>query len=249
MYARRNVEGAVFVGTSGFYYEGWKGKFYPENLAKKKMLEYYSTRFNTVELNSTFYRLPSEKTVKGWKDRVGGDFVFAVKGSRYITHRLKLRDAAGSLSLMFERFRLFGSKLGVVLFQLPPSLKSDPGLLESFLSQLKKGHRYAVEFRHESWFVDRTFEILRKFNAALCIESHPRLPEIFEVTADFIYVRFHGKPQLYTSNYSDKELSRWAERIASLAGGKRDIYCYFNNDVDGHAAANALRLRELLETV
>jgi len=240
---------AVFVGTSGFYYEGWKGKFYPEGIRNNRMLEYYSSRFNTVELNSTFYRLPTEKTIKGWRERVGADFVFSAKGSRYITHRLRLKNTAEPLSLMFERFRSFGGKLGVVLFQLPPSLKSDFGLLESFLVQLDEGYRYAVEFRHPSWFDDHTFEILRRYNTALCVESHPKLPEVFEVTADFIYVRFHGIPRLYTSNYSEKELIRWSEMIARSSAGGKNVFCYFNNDVEGHAVTNALRLKELLETV
>ncbi len=236
----------VYVGTSGFYYEGWRGKFYPEDLPKRDLLHYYSEKFDTVELNSTFYHLPKVSTVEGWRDRVAEGFRFAVKGSRYITHRLKLKDVEEPLSLFMERVSAFGEKLGVILFQLPPSIKRDDELISSFMELLPRGYRYAMEFRHESWFSEGVYELLRKRGVAFCVQSHPKLPGSFQVTADFLYMRFHGVPKLYVSNYSDSELSRWAGLLLEASAGKRDIYCYFNNDVEGHAVTNALSLRKIL---
>lgn len=237
----------IYVGTSGFYYDGWRGKFYPDDLPKRKLLQYYSERFNTVELNSTFYHLPRSSTVEVWRTRVDDDFRFSVKGSRYITHRLKLKDAAESLSLFMDRISCFGDKLGVVLFQLPPSLKRDDKLITSFMDLLPGSYRFAMEFRHESWFSEEVCELLRERRIAFCIQSHPKLPDSFYVTADFIYMRFHGVPKLYVSSYSDEELERYSRELADASEGKRDIYCYFNNDVEGHAVDNAITLRRFLE--
>lgn len=236
----------IFVGTSGFYYDGWRGIFYPENLKKEKMLSYYAERFSTVEINSTFYHLPKEKTARRWHDRVGTSFVFSVKGSRYITHRRKLKDVKDSLELFYRSIQGLRRKIGAILFQLPPSLRRDNELLRSFLELLDRRRRHVLEFRHESWFETGVYEILRSFGAAFCAQSHPRLPEDFERTSDFLYIRFHGVPKLYTSNYSDAELERWADRIAEASGGTASVYCYFNNDVDGHAVRNAEKMREIL---
>ena len=236
----------VYIGTSGFYYDSWYGKFYPDDLSKRKLLEYYSGVFNTVELNSTFYHLPKESTVMGWCEKVGRGFLFSVKVSKYITHRLKLKGAHEPLELFFSRVRGFGRKLGVVLFQLPPSLKRDDDLLASFLSQLPSVYRYAIEFRHESWFDEGVYQLLKEADVAFCAQSHPRLPETLVVTSRIIYVRFHGVPKLYTSSYSDGALRRWAKELKEASGGKREIFCYFNNDVEGHAVENAMTLRKYL---
>jgi len=231
------------VGTSGFYYEGWLGTFYPEDLKKNAMLPYYAERFDTVELNSTFYHLPKEKTVQGWVDRTPGAFRFAVKGSRFITHRKKLRDVAEPLDLFYERIAPFGRKLGCVLYQLPPSLRRDDDLLNAFLAQLPEKIRHTVEFRHASWFHPEVMEILKRHGVAFCAQSHPGLPDLMEATAPFVYLRFHGVPELYTSNYGDEELQRWANRIRAL---QRDAFVYFNNDFLGYAPVNAMTLRGFL---
>ncbi len=230
----------IYVGTSGFYYEGWRGKFYPEDLPKTRFLQYYSG-------NSTFYHLPAVKTVEGWRNKVPEGFRFSVKGSRYITHRLKLKEVEEPLGLFMERVKVFGDRLGVVLFQLPPSLKMDLELLSSFVELLPRRNLFVMEFRNESWFTEEVYDLLRKRGVAFCIQSHPRLPESFGVTADFIYARFHGVPRLYVSDYSQSELERWAGILLDASEGRRDIYCYFNNDVEGHAVSNAALLRELLE--
>jgi len=237
----------IYVGTSGFYYEGWRGKFYPEDLPKSRFLQYYSGNFNTVELNSTFYHLPAVKTVEGWRKKVPKGFKFSVKGSRYITHRLKLQGVGEPFKLFMERVKVFGDRLGVVLFQLPPSLKVDLELLSSFVELFQRKNLFVMEFRHESWFTKEVYELLGEMGVAFCIQSHPRLPESFGVTADFIYARFHGVPRLYVSDYSRSELERWAGILIEASEGKRDIYCYFNNDVEGYAVSNAVLLRELLE--
>lgn len=241
--AGRMRKSTYWIGTSGFYYEGWLGTFYPEDLKKEAMLAYYAERFRTVELNSTFYHLPKVKTVEGWVARTPEGFRFAVKGSRFITHRKKLRDVSESLDLFYERVAPFEEKLGCVLYQLPPSLRRDDGLLEAFLGSLPKEIRHTIEFRHPSWFVDEVLAILERHGVAFCAQSHPELPDLLEATAPFVYVRFHGVPKLYASDYSDEELKRWAHRIRAL---EREAFVYFNNDYFGYAPANAATLRAFL---
>ncbi len=237
----------MHVGTSGFSYDGWKGIFYPDSIKSEEMFPFYAREFSTVEINSTFYHLPKETTIDRWRELSPPGFTFAVKGSRYITHRLKLADAGEPLELFYSRVGGLGNKLGVILFQMPPSLRRDDERLRKFLGMLDAKRRHAIEFRHGSWFDDGVYELLGRFGAAFCCQSHPRLPETVVRTAGFVYVRFHGVPRLYASDYSKRELSRWARAIREAAGEKAPIYCYFNNDAEGHAVANARTLRELLE--
>jgi uncharacterized protein YecE (DUF72 family) len=236
----------LLVGTSGFSYESWKGIFYPEHIKGEEMLPFYAREFSTVEINSTFYHLPRESTIERWREISPPAFTFAVKGSRYITHRLRLAEAKEPLELFYGRVTGLTEKLGVVLFQMPPSLRRDDDRLESFLGILDPKLRHAIEFRHASWFDDGVYELLGRFNAAFCCQSHPDLPDTVVRTADFLYVRFHGVPSLYASSYSKRELARWAKMIREAAGEKAPVYCYFNNDAEGHAVADARTLRELL---
>lgn len=210
------------------------------------MLGFYAEHFTTVEINSTFYRLPRERTIKRWKELVGDPFVFSVKASRFITHRLKLKGANEPLERFYSSVKGLGRKLGVILFQTPPTLKRDDGLLESFLGLLDPRRRHVMEFRDESWFDPDVIGLLRRYRVAFCAQSHPRLPDTLERTSNVVYVRFHGVPKLYTSDYSEAALARWADRIAEAAGRSATVYCYFNNDVEGHAVRNALRLRAML---
>jgi uncharacterized protein YecE (DUF72 family) len=243
----------IRIGTSGYSYSHWQEIFYPEDVKQSKWLEFYGQHFNTVELNVTFYRLPQEAAFKGWYRRTPRDFLFVVKGSRFITHVKKLKECEEPLGLLFSRCKLFREKLGAILWQLPPSLKADTKKLENFLEQIKiqtqnsdSKLRLAFEFRHQSWFTKEIYDLLKKYNVALCIADSPKWPLSEEVTADFIYLRFHGGKELYGSNYSDNELKKWAEKIKKWRKAGLDIYCYFNNDAYGYAVSNAKKLRELL---
>lgn len=201
------------IGTSGWNYAHWRGRFYPEKLPASKWLAHYATRFDTVECNATFYRLPSEKTFQNWKASTPEGFVWALKASRFITHYRRLQDVQGPLEEFLSRARLLGKKLGPVLFQLPPSLCYDKVLFEDFASLLSPFSQVAVEVRHRSWIDDRFFRQLQAYGLAFCVsDTAGRYPFHEAVTADFVYIRLHGSHKLYASSYSEAELHLWAER-------------------------------------
>jgi len=216
-------------------------------LPKSKWLEFYACSFSTVELNNSFYHLPSEKAFANWRDSSPQGFVYAVKVSRFITHIKKLRNVEEALEKFLERARLLGGKLGPLLYQLPPSLHRNDSVLELFLSMLPRDLSHVFEFRHESWLDKGVFDLLRKYNAGFCIYDMPDLTTPLEVTADFVYVRFHGSTSLYGGSYSDEELSGWAKNISKLARGKKAVYIYFNNDDEAFAVQNALTLAQMLK--
>lgn len=232
-----------YIGTSGWHYEDWRELFYPEELAKSKWLKFYADHFATVELNNSFYRLPSEKALVSWRESTPEVFVFAVKVSRFITHIKRLRNVEEPLDNFLVRANLLQQKLGPLLYQLPPNMKRNDGVLESFLSILPRQHRHVFEFRHESWIDNNVFELLRRYNAGLCVFDMPGFTCPLVVTADFAYIRFHGSIGLYSSSYSDEELSDWAEKISVLGRNLEAIYIYFNNDVEAYAVKNARTLR------
>lgn len=246
------MSGDLYIGTSGYSYPHWSnGLFYPPKLPQKRWLEYYATIFNSVELNISFYRLPNKNIFSGWKMRTPDEFIFAAKGSRYITHVRQLEDCGDSIDLFFEQASGLENKLGVVLWQLPPSMQQDPGRLHEFCSTLKKNSyaastRQAFEFRHPSWFGSKTYDLLKNFNCGLCIAHSRRWPVVKLTTADFVYVRFHGGEVLYGSNYSDNELMGWAADVGNWLKEGKNVYAYFNNDAYGYAVQNAIRLRELI---
>lgn len=236
------------IGTSGFYYDHWKdGIFYPPDLAKKEWLRFYASRFETVELNTTFYRLPAEETFRSWYQITPRDFVFALKGSRFLSHVKKFKDAGEVWNNFYHRAKLLKEKLGPVLFQTPPSWKKDAGRLESFLKIISKKLPLAFEFRHPSWFDEEVYRVLKKFNVSLCFVSSPDWPTAEVITTDFIYIRFHGEAGLYSSNYSDRKLSLWAKKFKKWIKEGRDVYAYFNNDALGYAPKNALTLIKLVD--
>lgn len=239
------VDCAVCVGTSGFSYNSWKGGFYPEKLPQKKFLAHYASKLASVEVNASFYRLPTGSTLAKWAWSVPPSFRFSMKAWKAITHNRKLADVADSVSLMLDRLAALGDRLGAVLFQLPPGLTRDDGLLDDFLALLPSGTDATVEFRHRSWFADPVFEILRRRGAAMCVFHSTDLESPFEVTADFLYLRFHGTAGRFKGSYGP-ELADWAERIARAGAHKRVIYAYFNNDADGSAPGDALALQEML---
>ena len=235
----------IRIGTSGWNYPHWKELFYPKGLSRNKWLEFYAEHFDTVELNVTFYRLPSEKTFKNWHKRVPENFLYSVKASRIITHVRRLKNVEDALENFYSAVSHLKEKCGPILFQLPPSLSFEEDLLEEFCSILRPEYRYALEIRHKSWIDDRVFEILRKYNIAFCIsDSAGRFPYHEEVTADFVYVRLHGPTKLYASEYTEEQIREWAEKLRKWG---RDAFIYFDNDFNAYAIKNAKMLKEYLK--
>jgi uncharacterized protein YecE (DUF72 family) len=232
------------IGCSGWTYKDWTGPFYPPGTKDRARLEYYATRFDTAEINASFYRLPSEATVGGWARRAPPGFVFAWKVSRFITHNKKLIDCADSAALVFGRMAPLGDKLGPSLIQLPPQVRRNDARLADFLKLLPRG-RHTVEFRHPSWYDPAVFRLLSDFDAALCISDHHAAPAPWEVTASWVYVRGHGPGGRYFGRYEDAELAAWAERIAAWRSQGRDVYAYFDNDVKSAAPFDAEGLKRL----
>ncbi len=205
---------SLFIGTSGFYYPDWKGSFYPATLPSRDYLPFYSNRFNSLEVNNTFYRLPLETTLSRWRDITPENFIFAVKASRFITHIKRLEDAEGAVSTFLERTRCLGQKLGPVLFQLPSRFPFNGEKLGKFCEVLDKDSRYAFEFRDPRWFGQETCDILSQYNMAFCIYDFSGTLSPDSVTADFIYIRFHGPLKTpYGGAYSERFLERWAAKI------------------------------------
>jgi uncharacterized protein YecE (DUF72 family) len=242
----RNCMERLFVGTSGWMYKGWAGTFYPEGLPAREHLAHYASRFNTVEINASFYRLPSESMARGWRDRAPEDFIYAVKGSRFITHMKKLNVDRESIDIFFERAALLKEHLGPILWQLPPNLHYDAPRLDKFLSMLPKKFRYAVEFRHPSWNRDETFDVLRGHKAAHVHLSSMAMPMELTTTSDFIYIRFHGLQGGFAHDYTRPELEPWAEHCRAALRQGRAVYAYFNNDANTRAPGNARTLREMI---
>ena len=235
------------IGCSGWQYDDWRGRLYPEGMGTGRWLRRYAERFETVEVNSTFYRLASRDAVERWVEQTPDGFVFACKASRYMTHIKRLRELERGTERYYERIQplLDSGKLGPVVWQLPANFHRDDAVLADALAKLPDG-LHCFEFRHESWFVDQVYELLREHGAALVIGDHPERPfQSYEMTADWTFIRFHLGRRGRRGNYSDREIDAWAERI----GGWRrrvDVYAYFNNDWKGFAVDNALALRRRL---
>lgn len=238
----------VLVGTSGWSYKSWKKNFYPKDLPNDRFLEFYSKEFPTAEINNSFYHLPKPETYAKWAALVPKEFVFAVKASRFITHIKRLKEAKEAWGRFLGNTRSLGSHLGPILFQLPESFRCDRERLENFLRIVEKsGERLVFEFRHESWFTDETYELLKRHNAALCIADSPKYPRMDVLTADFVYIRFHGRTKLFTSSYTKAQLVAEAKKIKRYLKEVKEVFVYFNNDAKGAAIRNAGTLRTLLE--
>jgi uncharacterized protein YecE (DUF72 family) len=238
----------VRIGCSGWNYAHWRnGVFYPPRCPPRLWLQYYARFFDTVEVNATFYRLPTVKAVQRWIDQTPPDFLLTLKMSRYVTHIKRLRELGPSLGRFYERIEplLDSPKLGPMLWQLPPTFRRDDSRLASALERLPPG-RHCFEFRHPSWFVPDVLELLRAHRVALVIGDRPEVHEFQtrDLTASWTFVRFHSGTRGRRGNYSDSELREWAERIRSWP--VEESFLYFNNDWEGFAPRNALRLRELL---
>jgi uncharacterized protein YecE (DUF72 family) len=237
----------VRVGCSGWNYDDWRGRLYPEGLAKSRWLRRYAELFDTVEVNSTFYRLASRDAVARWVEDTPEDFVFAAKASRYLTHVRRLRDIRQGVERYYERIEplIDSGKLGPIVWQLPPNFRRDDEVLASALGELPAG-RHCFEFRHESWFAEDVYALLREHGAALVIGDHPRWPfQARELTSDWTLIRLHHGRRGRRGNYSEREVETWARRIASWRP-RADVYAYFNNDWEGFAVENALSLKRRL---
>ena len=236
----------VRVGTSGWHYNHWRGPFYEAATTGAQMLSFYVRQFDTVELNNSFYRLPTEEAFQAWRDSTPTNFLFAVKASRFITHNKKLKDPQAALENIIPRAEVLGRKLGPILFQLPPRWRLNAERLESFLEILPKRHRYVFEMRDATWHTEAVYELLRKHNAAFCIYELAGFQSPLEVTADFTYVRLYGPAGNYQGNYSAEALRTWKKRIKTWLDSLKHVYVYFDNDQAAYAAQNALELKRLL---
>ncbi len=236
----------VYIGCSGWNYKEWRGEFYPQKLAQRNWLEYYAGIFNTVEVNNTFYRLPQDSTLENWKNTAPKDFNFTLKGSRYVTQMKKLNDPVESLKKFQEAATVMGNKLSCILWQLPPNLHRNDEKLINFCKALNKKNKNVIEFRHDSWFDNEIYEILRKYNVSFCSISSPDFPEEMITTSKTGYVRFHGKGKnWYDYDYSEAELREWHEKIQG--SDAQEVYIYFNNDIGVNAPRNAQQLMKIIE--
>lgn len=231
---------ATWVGTSGYNYPEWKGSFYPEKLPAAGMLPFYAERFDTVEINNTFYRMPTRKTLEGWSAATPERFKLTLKAPQRITHRARLRDCAETTAYFLETAATLGPKLGVLLFQLPPYLRKDLALLDEFLSTLPEGTCAAFEFRHASWLDEEVYARLAARNLALCVMDSERFSTPLELTADYAYFRLRDE------GYTPADLARWAECIGERTRACREVFVYFKHEEEGKGPAFAQRFREAL---
>jgi uncharacterized protein YecE (DUF72 family) len=230
----------VFVGTSGYNYPEWRGSFYPEKLSTAKMLAYYAERFPTVEINYTFYRIPTEKLLSGWAAGTPENFSFTLKAPRRITHDSKLQHCEDLVQTFCRTARTLGPRLATLLFQLPPNFKKDAGVLEAFLELLPEGTRAAFEFRHTSWFDRDVFDALRRRNIALCLADSEKIHTPIEVTADYGYFRLRDE------GYQEADIVRWADTIRGLTGVS-DVFVYFKHEEQGLGPEFARKLISALD--
>jgi len=242
------ASGELRVGCSGWSYRDWRGIVYPADVPQRRWFDCYQQLFDTVELNSTFYRLPSATAVEGWAAAARPGFVFALKLGAFGSHRMKLKDAASWLPNHLDRAQRLGVHLGPTLIQLPPRWKRNVERLDEFLTVAPKNMRWALEVREPSWLHDDVFELLRRHGTALCV--HDLLPQHpFELTTDWTYIRFHGPDavnQPYHGAYEASGLEPWAHRLGSVLDSGRDVYAYFNNDWHGNAVRDAATLHDQL---
>ena len=229
-----------WVGVSGFSYASWVGVFYPKGTKAGKMLETYSTKLNSVEINSTFYHMPTQATTEKWAHSVSDNFRFSFKTNRKITHFMKLKGVKAELDVFFKGLKPVEEKLGCVLVQLPPYMKQEYDILETFLTQKPETIKIALEFRHASWFGKELNALLSKYNTALCVADTEDMKPVFERTADFTYMR------LRQDTYSRPELKKWSEKIQEFAGDLGDCFIYFKHDETGNAANLAAEFSSML---
>jgi uncharacterized protein YecE (DUF72 family) len=237
----------LFIGTSGWSYDGWAGDFYPEEIDKVDMLDYYVDQFKSVEINATFYRLPFDNMVKGWSNKAPEGFQYSVKAPRQITHYDKLDADRDYLNDFYERIDGLDDHLGPILWQLPPSLEKDMNRLKSFLEIIDTNLSNAIEFRDETWLDDEVYSELESNGVVSVAISSDSMPASFQDTGNFIYYRFHGLGEGHNYNYSKKELDEWADRCAKALDEGKKAYVYFNNTSSGDAPMNAKVFSDMVE--
>jgi len=239
---------SFLVGTSGWTYAHWKGRFYPAGLSKKQWFDYYVSRFSTVEINATFYRTFKDQIYINWRDRAPAGFKFVLKAPRLITHQKYLLGVEEDIQQFWDSANLLGNMLGLVLLQIPPDMPYDPARLKSAIQAFGNPSQVAVEFRREDWFNDVIRSMLQEMGAVFCDAESPRFQFTGWITSSTAYLRLHGRQNWYSYNYSDEDLREIAEKIRQIeVSGVENVYVFFNNDYEGYAPANALSLIELLK--
>jgi uncharacterized protein YecE (DUF72 family) len=242
------MKGKIHIGTSGWHYPHWRGRFYPAGLPEHSWLPYYAEHFGCVEINASFYRLPTPSIVEQWLAQTPEDFVFTLKASRYISHMKKLKDCARPLAEFLAAARRFADRLGAILVQLPPHWRANPQRLADFLGLLPGDLRFAMEFRDPSWHTPKVYELLEAHGIALCQFDLAGVTSPAEVTTDLVYLRLHGPDAAYAGSYAEEELTKWATRLRAWAKEGREVYVFFDNDEYAYAVDNANTLQELLKT-
>lgn len=241
-----NMAGHVRIGCSGWQYKHWREIFYPKGLPQTRWFAFYAEHFDTVEINNSFYMLPKPATFDKWREQAPPGFCYAVKANRYLTQAKKLKECEEPVERMMTAARHLGDRLGPILYQLPPSLKLDLDRLERFLRLVPKDVTNVFEFRDNSWNVPETYALLDRYGACLCIHDMPGSASERVAPGPASYIRFHGSAGKYWGRYADEVLLSWADWIASQARPGRPVWCYFNNDIHGHAIHDAQTLRSMV---
>jgi uncharacterized protein YecE (DUF72 family) len=240
----------AYIGTSGFAYDKWQGRFYPDDVYKKRLLVYYGRFFNTVEINSSFYHLPKPKTIREWQKQVPEDFQLCLKVSRYITHLKRLLESADAIRVFMSSAKHLKTRRGPLLLQLPPAMKPEYGRLAEVLAGFKKaarGWKVAVEIRNDSWYGPELEEVLEEYGASLVVHDMPGSKcDEPNGSADFVYMRFHGPKGDYHGKYEPRKLGPHARKIRRWLKEGKDVYVFFNNDADGYAPSDALKLAKMV---
>ena len=242
---RRGTVGSARIGCSGWQYRHWRGTFYPPDLPQARWFAYYGARFNTVEVNNTFYRLPDASTFKAWKSKAPAGFLYSIKASRFLTHMKKMKDASEPVDRLFGRARVLGAALGPILYQLPTGWKVDIDRLRAFLRTIPARRRHTIEFRDPSWYTADVFSLLSRHRVTCCVHDMAGSATGQILVGPFVYLRLHG-PAKYSGRYPERTLADWASWLAGQIRSGRDVFVYFNNDARGDAPHDAVRLREFV---
>lgn len=240
------VSQRIHIGCSGWVYKHWRGLFYPEGLPQKRWFEHYADEFDTVEINNSFYRLPRGDTFEKWRKQAPPGFCYAVKANRYLTQAKKLKECEEPLERMMTAVRCLGDRLGPMLYQLPPSMKINLERLETFLRIIPKDVTKVFEFRNKDWYVPETYALLDRYGASFCVHDMPGSASERVAVGPIAYVRFHGGEGKYWGRYSDEGLLSWTDWIVDQASQDRSVWCYFNNDIHGHAIEDARTLKSMV---
>jgi uncharacterized protein YecE (DUF72 family) len=240
------VTADIRIGCSGWQYKHWREIFYPKELPQTRCFNFYAEHFDTVEINSSFYHLPKASTFEKWRDQAPPGFCYAIKANRFITQAKKLLDCEEPIERMMAATRHLGDRLGPMLYQLPPSLKLDLERLENFLNLLPEDVTNIFEFRHKSWYVDATYALLERYGVSLCLHDMRGSTTEKLAVGPAVYIRFHGGVGKYWGRYSDEGLLAWADWIIAQARDGRPAWCYFNNDIRGHAVHDAQTLKSMM---